>query len=260
MEFSGSHLRVRVEGSGPALLLIHGWALDLDMWQPQFVTLARDHRVIAFDRCGFGLSSGQPDLGRDAQGAVHLLNILDVDEATVVGMSQGARVALLLAQDHPGRVACVVLDGAPLMGSVEHTDAYEEIPMMHYRRLATGHGLDAFRRQWLQHPFTQLRRHDAANTQLLSRMVERYPARDLLTDGRSSPDVRLAEIRMPALVVNGEFDSPARLAAGAMLAQQLPDAQRALVPAAGHLANLDNPAGYNHLLVNFAARHRHATT
>ena len=53
-------LRVRTAGDGPAVLFLHGWALDLDMWRAQFEALASRYRLIAFDRRGFGLSSGTP--------------------------------------------------------------------------------------------------------------------------------------------------------------------------------------------------------
>ena len=52
VEVRGARLRVRTAGEGPAVLLIHGWTLDLDMWTPQFATLANRYRLIAFDRRG----------------------------------------------------------------------------------------------------------------------------------------------------------------------------------------------------------------
>jgi pimeloyl-ACP methyl ester carboxylesterase len=53
------------------------------------------------------------------------------------------------------------------------------------------------------------------------------------------------------LVLNGEHDSAARLAAGVLLATTLPRARRVLIPGAGHLANLDHPRFYHRTLVQF---------
>ena len=53
----GARLRYRDEGAGPAVVFVHGWTLDLDMWEPQ-APLAAQLRLVRFDRRGFGLSSG----------------------------------------------------------------------------------------------------------------------------------------------------------------------------------------------------------
>jgi len=63
---------------GSAVLLIHGWALDLEMWTPLFLGLARRYRVIAIDRRGFGLSAGAPSLERDALDVWQVLDALNV--------------------------------------------------------------------------------------------------------------------------------------------------------------------------------------
>ncbi|HVS78395.1 MAG TPA: alpha/beta fold hydrolase, partial [Steroidobacteraceae bacterium] len=64
---AGALLRYRDEGAGPAVLLIHGWTLDLDMWEPQVAGLAGAFRLIRFDRRGFGLSSGRASVTADVR-------------------------------------------------------------------------------------------------------------------------------------------------------------------------------------------------
>jgi 3-oxoadipate enol-lactonase len=93
----GTRLRYRDAGSGPAVLLIHGWTLDLDMWEPQVEALADSFRVIRLDRRGFGLSSGRPALTDDVADVQALCRHLALKHVSVVGMSQGARVAARLA-------------------------------------------------------------------------------------------------------------------------------------------------------------------
>ncbi|MDE2264080.1 MAG: alpha/beta fold hydrolase, partial [Gammaproteobacteria bacterium] len=83
-------LRYRDEGRGPAVLLIHGWTLDLDMWEPQAAELGGSFRIIRFDRRGFGLSSGNASLGADVQDALSLCDELRIGRLACVGMSQGA--------------------------------------------------------------------------------------------------------------------------------------------------------------------------
>ena len=61
----------------------------------------------------------------------------------------------------------------------------------------------------------------------------------------------LSQLDLPVLVINGEHDSDARISVGAELARTLPDVRLAVIPAAGHLANLDNPGAYNAALGEF---------
>jgi pimeloyl-ACP methyl ester carboxylesterase len=53
-----ARLRYRDEGDGPAVILVHGWTLDLEMWDPQVAALSAAFRLVRFDRRGYGLSGG----------------------------------------------------------------------------------------------------------------------------------------------------------------------------------------------------------
>jgi 3-oxoadipate enol-lactonase len=99
----------------------------------------------------------------------------------------------------------------------------------------------------------RLRTHDVRARTLLREMVNRYPGRDLLADDteRVSSVGDLSQLDLPVLIINGEHDLDARIGAGADLARALPDARLAVIPAAGHLSNLDNPGAYNAVLGEF---------
>jgi pimeloyl-ACP methyl ester carboxylesterase len=260
IEVDGARLRYRDEGRGLPVILVHGWALDLDMWQPQVAAWTTQLRLIRLDRRGFGASSGQPSLAADARDVESLLRRLNLARVAVLGMSQGARVAMRLAAGPlRERVACLVLDGAPFDG----TGAGEpEVPLERYREIVKRQGIEAFREEWRSHPFVQLRSSDPATHELLARMTARYPANDLLAPARASaleqpPSVNA--IVVPTLVINGANDTPRRRSMGEELARALPNAERTLVPDAGHLPNLDNPADYNRRVLAFIARHTAAS-
>jgi len=252
IEVNGTRLRVRVVGTGPAVLLIHGWALDLDMWTPQLEAFASRYRCIAFDRRGFGLSSGTPGIEHDVNDIDALLLALHIAQVAIVGMSQGARVALRWALRNPRRASCIVLDGPPY-AKLRSSGELPEIPLAEYRALAQREGIEAVRRRWLEHPFMQLRGNDARARELLQMIVGRYPGRDLVVEELPSPIADLQVLEIPALVVNGEHDSERRRAAGGALASALANARLALIPQSGHLPNLDNAPVYNELLKAFFA-------
>jgi pimeloyl-ACP methyl ester carboxylesterase len=102
----------RVQGSGPALLLLHGLACDSSTWLPVIPELARHFTVIAPDLLGHG-ESDKPDadysLGGYANGMRDLMTILGIDKATVVGHSFGGGVAMQFAYQFPERTERVVL-------------------------------------------------------------------------------------------------------------------------------------------------------
>jgi pimeloyl-ACP methyl ester carboxylesterase len=252
IDMGGARLRVRMAGKGPAVLLIHGWTLDLDMWTPQFATLTNRYRLIAFDRRGFGLSTGAPGIEHDLADIEQLLAELSLEQIAIVGMSQGARVALRWAMRFPARTTCLVLDGPPRdLLAVGRFDG--EITYSVYRELVRGEGIEAFRRRWLEHPLMRLRTHDVRARTLLREMVNRYPGQDLLADDteRISSVGDLSQLDLPVLIITGEHDSDARIGAGTDLARALADARLAVIPAAGHLSNLDNPGAYNAVLGEF---------
>jgi pimeloyl-ACP methyl ester carboxylesterase len=254
----GARLRFRDQGEGPAVVLLHGWTLDLEIWEPQASGLARGLRVIRPDRRGFGLSTGTPDAAADTTDLEALLDHLRVAQAALVGMSQGARAALAFALRHPGRVPALVLDGPPGAAAGLATGGGDDYSFDEFRRLAQSAGLEAFRDAWSGHPLMRLQAGDAGARELLARVLARYPGRDLLA-GAPAPAPAIAPavlggLAMPVLVVNGEFDTRRRLLAGDHLCRVLPRAERALVPGAGHLANLDNPAAYNEVIRSFLRR------
>ena len=89
VEVRSARLRVRTAGKGPAVLLVHGWAIDLDMWAPQFAALVDRYRLIAFDRRGFGYSSGTAGIDHDLADIEQLLARLDIDSIAIVEKSHG---------------------------------------------------------------------------------------------------------------------------------------------------------------------------
>ena len=255
----GARLRYRDEGRGSAVILVHGWTLDLDMWEPQAAELASAYRVIRLDRRGFGLSSGNPSLAHDVTDLLALCRHLQIPRAAFVGMSQGARVVLHLAGMAPDLVSCAVLDGAPAVGAASATNRAPDLPYEDYRRIAQARDVAAFRRAWAEHPLMRLRTGDAQARDLLARMIARYPATDLTMPVPSPPLVTTLEmirsVVAPVLLIGGALDLDSRKSFAQELALELKVAERCEIPGAGHLCNLDNPRAYTAALREFLTRH-----
>lgn len=251
-------LRYRAEGGGPTIVLIHGWTFDLKIWDRQCAAWRGEMRVVRIDRRGFGRSGGDPDPDADPQDLALLLDHLRVARAALVGMSQGARAALGFALRWPGRVSCLVLDGPPDCLGGREPEGDGDLPFESFRALARAQGLEAFREAWSRHPLMRLHTDDPAARELLSGALARYRGLDLYAARPATAQpveaASLARLRMPVLIVNGEHDTPARGRAAEALLRLLPCAERARVPDAGHLANLDNPSAYNAVILDFLRR------
>jgi pimeloyl-ACP methyl ester carboxylesterase len=110
-------VRVVEAGDGPPLVLVHGSGMSASTWAPLMPHLG-NHRLIAFDLPGFGLSDPFDYGGRSLRShavaqLTSLLDAFDLERVPVVGTSLGAMWALCLALDAPDRVAAVATLGVP---------------------------------------------------------------------------------------------------------------------------------------------------
>ena len=127
---------VRVEGAGPAIVLIHGFGAAIDWWDQVAPALASNYRVIRIDLIGHG-GTAAPRSGysieRQARLVSAILDQLGVDRFTVVGHSMGGEVATALAAMNPQRVDHMILIDSPATSAKGNfsvmTDAYFEPPL-----------------------------------------------------------------------------------------------------------------------------------
>ena len=120
----GAVIHVRVGGSGPAVLMLHGFGDTGDMWAPLAAIMVKDHTVIVPDLRGMGLSS-HPAAGYEkkieAQDMARVLDVLHISRVDLVTHDIGNMVGYALAAQYPDRVARWVVMDAPLPG-VGHWD------------------------------------------------------------------------------------------------------------------------------------------
>ena len=234
-------------GAAP-LILLHGWTLDHRMWQPQVPELGDAFFLVMPDRRGCGQATAPPDLTREADDVIAIADSLGFDRFGLVGLSQGAVVALDVACRYPARLTGVVVSGAPLPALVARE---EVIALDQYRQWVAAGDLAMLRADWAAHPLMQGRTPNAIA--LLAAMLADYDGRDLLAPSEAPglPREMLRALTVPVLALSGEHDTAWRRACAAALADIAPRAMQALVPGAGHLANADNPARFNALIAAF---------
>lgn len=256
----GGELYVESSGTGSALLMVHGWPLDHRLFEPQVETLARVWRVVTFDRRGFGASSAPPDLGLEVDDIIAILEALALDSIHLLGMSQGARIALRFAATCPDRLRSLLLQGPAIDGFAAPASGPERIPLDEFARLTRAGGIDEVRRQWLAHPMMRLDQSPAHERARLETMMAGYEGADLLADPAATTpftvDVpaALRSLRAPCLLLTGASETAARRAHARRLLDLLPDCREVVFRKSGHLSNLSEPASYNRQVSEFCAQ------
>ena len=169
VDCDGIEIAADVRGSGPAVLLLHGYPETKAMWREVAESLAVDHTVVAADLRGYGDSAkprGEHYAKRDmARDQVVLMRTLGFERFAVIGHDRGARVGHRMALDHTDAVtALAVLDIVPTLHMFENVDRAMATAYFHWFFLARADGMPealitADRETWLRSRFTG-RRHD----------------------------------------------------------------------------------------------------
>ncbi|MFZ4288633.1 alpha/beta fold hydrolase [Variovorax sp. HJSM1_2] len=135
MQANGAALHVRVGGTGPAVVLIHGFGDTGDMWQPLAAELAKKHRVVVPDLRGMGLSS-KPAAGYEKKNqAADIRAVLDqlgIDQADIVGHDIGTMVAYAYAASYPAKTTRLVVMDAPVPGIPPWDQIVRLAPLWHF--------------------------------------------------------------------------------------------------------------------------------
>lgn len=229
------------------LLLTHGYGSSRQMWRANLEALAADRTVITCDMRGHG-ESASPD-NRDLYShsltvgdIVAILDACEVPVAAVGGLSLGGFVSLDFYRAHPDRVRCLLLfDTGP------------------------GFKSDASRQRWNDYAESLADRLETEGAGALSTSAEvaratadpaglARAARGMLAQRTAEVIHSLPQVAVPTLVLVGADDT-GFLAAADYMAATIPHAEKALVPDAGHAANIDQPAVFNEVVAQFLRRH-----
>jgi 3-oxoadipate enol-lactonase len=230
----------------PTLVLLHGAGLAHRMWQPQMVAFAEHYHVLAPDLPGFGdaIAEGPFTFARAVARIADLVAGAGAGERVhVCGLSLGAMVALQFALDAPSRVASLVV----CAGQLRPFRRLMDLQMALLRALpesavASGTGVPR-----------QLPELAAAARQDMNALGKAGVLGVMREAARFDVRERVAEINVPALVLCGAKDR-ANLPAARRIAAGLPRGELRVLPAAGHLCNLDQPVLFATTVLEFLDR------
>lgn len=250
---NGVKIWYEVSGDGPSMVLIHANPFDNTLWSYQITHFSTWYKVISIDIRGYGRSDkvttsySLKDMCNDIVG---VMKDTGVQRAILGGCSVGSSMALLLGLDHPDLFDAVILVGGNSSASTRYQDRIAgyttNLPDYHLKHL---HLL-------VQNEFANSR----IGAYLLNRYIERQPrlngfaiAEVFKAANSTSTTDRLGTMKPPVLVINGEFDHSRP--AGEETARLIPGAVHKVLPGTNHACCLEDPAGFDRLVLDFLKEH-----
>jgi pimeloyl-ACP methyl ester carboxylesterase len=232
------------------------------MWAPQIESLSATHRVLAYDRRGFGDTRCEPEAFSHVDDLINLLDALQIERAVLIGCSQGGRIAIDAALAHPDRVCALVLVACAVTGAPEPESGFS--PRVQARidacekaeqcgDLSAVNELEA--QLWLDGPEQASGRVGGALRELFLEMNALALAAPSPGDAAVSPSAwdRIEEIKVPVQIVWGTLDFEHLDQRMRLLAQRIPGARSCVMDGAAHLPNLEQPAVFDTAVAAFLA-------
>jgi len=250
---SGS-LHVFDEGRGQPILLVHGFPLDHTMWHEQVRELSCDHRVLAPDLRGFGVSS--PVAGDDAvitmaqfaDDLAALLAAMQIAEpVTFCGLSMGGYIAWQFAARHSEKLARLIL--CDTKAAADTKEAAENRHKLAAKVLAEGSQVAAD--AMLPKLFSKGAYVEATRQTILRTAPRTIAAALRGMAAREDFTAKLGGIRVPTLVICGAVDVITPPAEMRTIAAAIPGAEYVEVPSAGHMSPLEQPVTVNTAIRKF---------
>jgi pimeloyl-ACP methyl ester carboxylesterase len=250
-----------VQGGGPqTLLLIHGATIHSGVFYEQAPELARHFRTVLFDNRGAGRTD-QPDepysMRQMADDTARLMNVLQIRQAAVLGVSMGGMIAQELAINSPERLSCLILACTHFGGKA----ARQALPEMQAAMAAGGAATAEQRQLQLQAAFsdeTIERRPDLI--QRVNEIRALYPMAPFALKRRmqalAAHDTadRLSSVSIPTMVMTGTDDRLVPPHNAHMIAERIPNAVLKELPG-GHIFFIEHPDLFNPLVIDFVKAH-----
>ena len=249
-----------LSGDGPPVVLLHAGIVDRRMWDDVVPMLADSFRVLRYDARGFGESSRAPSAPFARWDDLFaVMDAAGIQQAHLVGVSQGAETALDAALTAPERVDHLVMSGTGLRGWEfrDELNARWQAEVDAWERGDLDGCAEESMRTWFDGPSRSPADVDPSARQRaweMQRLAIDLENDDAEARGPQPPSIeRLAEISAPTLVAVGELDQPDMLDTGRKLAAEIPGARYELLPGVAHLPPMEQPDAVARLVRDFLA-------
>ncbi len=243
-------------GSGPSVVLLHGYPFNRSMWRDQLGELQQHHRVIIPDLRGHGESAvteAPATMQRMAGDVASLLETLNISRATIGGLSMGGYVALAFYRLFPLRVRSLVLADTRAQADTEEAKQNREKEAQKALQEGMEGIADALLSKLLAAETVSKRPEIVKRVRKM--IVETAPegAAAALRGMAERQDQTsfLSRIIAPTLILVGSEDALTPVADAEIMHREIGGSRMQVIEGAGHVSNIENPQEFNQALVKF---------
>jgi 3-oxoadipate enol-lactonase len=258
-ELIGHSPRIAVDhmGEGPLVVFLHGIGGNRTNWRDQLPVFAKRFHAAAWDARGYGASDDYDGPLSYDDFCADLNRVLDhfkADKAHLVGLSMGGFIAQDFYGHYPQRVASLVLaDTRPGWEEAFDPAGREEFLRLRMKPLQEGKGVAE-----MAPAVARSLMGASAGEEVFARLVESMAAlhkesymKSIAARGDWKPVLDPKSVKVPTLVVVGGEDRLTPPAMSKSIADTIPGARLAVIPAAGHLSNIEQPEAFNDVVFKF---------
>lgn len=259
IQVGGAQLAGEQAGEGDAVVFLHAGVADKRMWRGQIAEFGAEFHTIAYDRRGFGVTTAPDEPFAHVEDLHAVLDRLGIKTVTLVGCSQGGRIAIDFALAYPQRVTALVFIGPAISGAPDIESVPAEIEVLvdaldeaeEADDLAQINAIEAH--LWLDGPTSAEGRVSGELRELFLDMNGIALAMPELFNEVEPPSAyaRVAELSAPTLIISGDLDFPHVQDRCQYLADTIPGAKGISIPGVAHLPNLEQPETINLILRDF---------
>ena len=244
------------DGSGPAIMFVHGYPFNRTMWNEQVAVLRDSHRVIRLDLSGQGESEvpdGPATMNSMARDIASLMDQLEVSRAVIAGLSMGGYVCLAFYHLFPSRVEKLIL--ADTRAQADTEEGRKVRAEQSQTILAEGMaGIVDTMLPKLLAPETVRERPEVVKrvrTMMLQTKPEGAAAALGAMAKREDHTERLSQIKVPTLILVGREDAITPVADSEKMHAAIDGSQLVVIEHAGHVSNIEQPEQFNRALSDF---------
>ena len=244
---------------GVPVVFIHGFPFNHTMWDPQMKALPNHYRAITYDIRGHGESAvgdGQYSIEFFVDDLLALLDHLVIEKTILCGLSMGGYIALRAYERFPDRIRALILCDTKSEADTNEARLKRSAIVRSVKTAGVGPFADDFAK--LVFAPQSFHTHPEAVEAIKSAIRANSPigisGAALALGIRTDTTAVLSRINVPTLVLVGEHDALTPPAVSEALQRQIPNAELHVIPSAGHMSNLENPAEFNRHLIEFLNR------
>lgn len=244
-------------GSGPAVILLHGYPFNRSLWNEQVEALKQSHRVITPDLRGFGETdaSETATMSQMADDVAKLMDGLEIQSAIIGGLSMGGYVVLAFEKKYPARVKGLVLADTRPQGDTEEAKKTRA----EQANQAKTQGMNGIADGMLPKLLTTetVSKRPELVKRVREMMVKTKPAGAaaalMAMAGREDHTARLSQITVPTLIIVGREDSITPVKDSQTMHDQISGSRLVVIPNAAHVSNLEQTNQFNNELLDFVS-------